>query len=300
MKAWHNGEFVNPEQTNVPLLSHSFSRGSALFEVIDVLNTSKGTMLVGLDEHIERFFNSAGYTLMELPFTREDLREAVLKTVRENGVKRGAVKFFAYYAGVELKVTPSDPRVSLTIFAIDLDEQGVQQETLSKPVDVVVSGFRKIHPETIPIHAKVTGNYLNPYLAKVDAAKRGFGDVILLYTMGYVAEGSTCNLFLVLGDEVVTPPLRSALPGITRMALMETIKLVDLNLVERDILAGELGACSEAFFTSSLIKLQPIKSINGRQLGDACPGKLSSIIMKQLSVAFEGDVPSMKSWLTPV
>ncbi len=300
MKVWHNGEFVSEKQTHVSLLSHSFSRGSALFEVVDLINTGKGTMVVGLDEHIERFFNSASLSYMELPVSRDELKNAVLTTVRENGVKRGAVKFFAYYAGIEMKVTPSEPVVSVTIFATDHDDLGIQQSDLSKPVAVKISGYRKTHPESFPVHVKATGAYLNPYIAKMDAIEKGFDEVILLDTMGYVAEGSTCNLFLIMEDEVVTPMLRSVLPGITRMAVMDAVGLTNLKLSLRDIPAIELEQCQEAFFTSSLVKIQPIESIDGRKLGDSCPGKKTSAIMDQLSEVFEGKAVSLQKWLTAV
>ncbi len=300
MKAWHNGEFVDWEQTNVPLLSHSFSRGSALFEVVDLLNTSKGPAIFGLKEHVARLYNSARLSMMDIPLPPEELIAYVIDTVRENKVKRGIIKFFAYYAGIELEVTPTSPTVSLTIFVVDSDKQGVPQSKHSKPVKVKQSRFRKLHPETIPLHAKVSGTYISPFLAKMDAIKSGFDDVILLDTMGYVAEGSTSNLFLVFESEVVTPTLRSVLPGITRKAFLETFDSLGIPVVERDVLAKELENCTEAFFTSSIAKIQPIQSIDGRKLGEVCPGKMTQKLVDQASILFDGNLASMDHWLTTI
>lgn len=298
MKAWHNGEFVDWEQTNIPLLSHSFSRGSALFEVVDLLHTSKGPAVFGLREHVDRLYNSAKLSMMDLPLSPDDLVKHVIETVRENNVKRGSIKFYAYYAGIELKVTPADPTVSITIFVVDFDKEGVEQSELSKPVNVMTSTFRKLHPETIPTAAKVTGAYLNPFLAKMDAIKNGYDDVVLLDTMGYVSEGSTSNLFLIYGEEVVTPSLRSVLPGITRKAMIETFESINVNVCERDVLPEELEDCNEAFFTSSIAKVQPIRSIDKRILCEACPGRKTQQLVDQTVDLFDANLESMMGWLT--
>lgn len=298
MKAWQDGKFVDWAETNISLLSHSFSRGASLFEVVDLLNTSKGPAIFGLKEHTERFFNSAKLALMELPTTVDELVQKVIETVRENNVKRGCIKYYATYPEIELKVTPSNPRVSITIFVVDFDKENIAQSALSKPASVMLSPVRKLHPETVPTHAKVTGAYLNPYLAKMNAIKQGFDDVIVLDTMGYVAEGSTTNLFLIFGEEIVTPTLRSVLPGITRRAVLETFSTVGMPATERDVLPAELNECTEAFFTSSIAKVQPISAIDKRQLGPECPGKVTQKLLNATSDLFDAKLDKMMPWLT--
>ena len=300
MKAWHNGEFVDWEKTNVSLLSHSFSRGSALFEVVDLLNTELGPTLIGLEEHVDRLYNSARLSMMDIPLSRDQLIGHIIATVKENQVKRGCIKFFVYYSDIELKVTPGNTDLAITIFAIDFEKKGIQQSDLSVPVDAKVSPFRKLHPETIPTQAKVTGAYLNPYLAKMEAIRDGYQEVILLDTMGYVSEGSTSNLFLVFEDRVVTPSLRSVLPGITRRAVIETFRSIDVQVIERDVLPRELQVCTEGFYTSSIVKIQPIRSIDRRPVGTACPGKITQALIDQMAQMFNGKLDLLRKWLTPV
>jgi len=173
MNAWLNGEFVDWQQTDVSLLSHSFGRGSAIFEVLDIVPTESGPAYFGLSEHVERFFNSARYIGMDLPIDSETLTAELIRSAAENQVRSGACKFFAYYGGIEMRPVPADPKVDIAIFCIDYDLFQVKQEDLSKPVSVGIANLRKLDPATVPVQAKVAGNYVNPFLAKVEAIKEG-------------------------------------------------------------------------------------------------------------------------------
>jgi branched-chain amino acid aminotransferase len=298
MKAWLNGKMVGWEETAIPLLSHSFSRGSAIFEVVDIVATDDGPAFFGLTEHIDRFFNSAALTFMELPVTKEELTSAVLSVAGENGVKNGAAKFFAYYPGIELTIIPTDPRVAIAVFCLDFDRLGVKRELLSAPVRAGISSFRKVHGETVPVHAKVVGNYVNAYLAKTEVKRRGYDDVIMLDTAGFVAEGATSNVFFVKGDEVKTPTLRSALPGITRHALIEIIRDMGHPMSETDITPGELGSFDEAFYSGSVVKVQPILEIEGKPLGRPCPGPVTCAVKERMNEAMGGRIDKYRKWLT--
>ncbi len=298
MKAWINGEMTGWETATVPLLSHSFSRGSAIFEVVDIVNTEAGPALFGLPEHVDRFFNSAALTYMELPIAKKELTEAVLATAKENGVKNGAAKFFAYYPLIEFSVLPTNPKIDVAIFCLDYDLFGVKQEILSSPVKVGISALKKFHPQTVPIHAKVVGNYVNAYLAKMEVKKRGFDDVIMLDTDGFVAEGATSNVFFVAGNQVTTPTLRSALPGITRHALIEIIRDMGHEMIEGDIQPEKLYTFDEAFYSGSIVKVQPIVSIDGKTLCASCPGPITCAIKERMKDAMGGKIEKYRKWLT--
>lgn len=298
MKAWLNGEMVGWDKTTVPLLSHSFSRGSAIFEVVDIVNTVKGPALFGLDEHIERFFNSAALTFMELPLARETLKAAVVTTAKENSVKNGAAKFFAYYPLIEFAVTPSNPQVDVAIFCVDYDLFGVKQEVLSAPARAGISSFRKIHGGTVPVHAKVVGNYVNAFLAKMEVKKKGYDDVIMLDTAGFVAEGATSNIFFVSDKTVKTPTLTSALPGVTRRALIELIRDMGYVMAETDIRPEDLYEFDEAFYSGSIVKVQPIASIDGKDLKRPCPGPVTCAVKVRMNEAMRGEIEQYTKWLT--
>ena len=300
MKAWMNGEYVDWDKANVSLLSHSFGRGSGIFEVIDIVPSKDGPAYFGLPEHINRLFNTAGYSYMELPHSREEIIRIHLETARENGVSLGAAKFFAYYPMVEFSVLPTNPQVHLALFCLDFQRFGVNQADLSAPVSAGISTFRKLHPQTVPVHAKVAGNYVNAYLAKKEVSLKGYGDVIMLDTMGFVAEGATSNVFLVKDGQVSTPSLRSALPGITRAAVIDIAGDLGLPVLETDIQPEDLSAGDEAFYSGSIIKIQPITSVDGREFKAGAPGPVTSSIAEKMKAVMSGSDPLSGKWLTPV
>ena len=297
MKAWINGEFKGWDEANVSLLSHSFGRGSAIFEVVDIVDTDSGPALFGLNEHIDRFYNSADLTFMDIPISKDKLKEAVIKTARENGVREGAAKFFAYYPIIEFSVLPTNPHVDIAVFCVDYDLFNVKQEELSAPVTVGISSFRKVHPDTVPVHAKVCGNYVNPFLAKMEAKKRGFDDVIMHDTRGFVAEGATSNIFFAKGNRVKTPPLINALPGITRRAVIEIVKDLGYGFEETDIREDELSEFDEGFYSGSVVKIQPILSIEGKAL-EICPGPVTTAVKEKLDDVMKDRDKRYRGWLT--
>lgn len=299
MKVWLNGDFVSLEETNVSLLSHSFSRGSAVFEVLDVVNTNNGPALFGLQPHIDRFFNSVSINHMEIPLSSKDLGQAVMDTARINGVTKGIVKFMAYYPDIDFRIVPRDPKVSIAIVAFDFETFNVDPDALKKPVNAVVAELRKNHPESMNIHAKITGGYVSSYQAMMAAKKAGFDEVIFLDTMGYVAEGATCNLFMVIDGKLRTPTLRSVLSGITRKALIDVLRYSKTELIEEDIPAKKLDICTEAFFTSSVVKILPVRSINRRTLGEHCPGPVTNELLLTVAAFLKGEIETLNHWMTP-
>jgi branched-chain amino acid aminotransferase len=297
MKAWLNGSLVDWSETNLSILSHSFSRGSGIFEVVDIVKTVKGPAFFGLKEHMDRFFNSARLTYMELPMSKEELIEAVMKTAKANNISFGASKFFAYYPEIEMRLVPANPKVSIAIFSVDFNAFGITQEELSAPVTAGISKFRKNHPEAVPVHAKVVGNYVNSYLAQMEVMKRGYDDAILLDTMGFVAEGPSSNIFFVDKDTVLTPHIRSALPGINRMAVIEALREMRCSVQEKDILSDDLISFSEAFFSSSIIKIHPIRSIEKIKLGSECPGPVTAALINKMDDVYSGKVSTFEKWM---
>ena len=298
MKAWINGEFVDWEDARVPILSHGFSRGSAIFEVVDIVDSEKGPAFFGLKEHMQRFFNSADDMYMDLPLSFDEMIRACLDTAQKNQMTYGAAKFFAYYSSVEFDVIPHDKKMDVAVFCIDFGKPKSERMALPTPVNVCVSSYRKSHPESVPVHAKATGNYVGGYLAKMKAKEQGFDDVIFLDTMGYVAEAATANVFFVKDNRIQTPTLRSVLPGINRMAIMDILADMENEVKEMDLHPRDLPACDEAFFTSSVVKVMPIKSIDGVDIGHECPGPVTRSIAQKVSDVFSGRIKKLEHWLT--
>lgn len=300
MKAWLNGQLVEQESILVSPLSQSFSRGTALFEVLEVVKSHRGPAIFGLSEHLDRLFNSARLTYMDVPaqITRLALSSAVKEVLSVNRIGAGIIKIFLYYPVPEYSCLPKDPRVDAAVFCTARDALHAERVTVSH-VRATVSPYRKLHPGTIPVHAKSAGNYVNSFLALTEASRRGFDESILLDTDGFVAEGSTSNMFIVKSGSLITPTLRSILPGITRAFIIDILKDV-LSCREADISASELMTADEAFFTNSVERVMPVHSIDGTVIGHSCPGPVTGKVMAEIASVIEGKNPAFKRWLTPL
>lgn len=301
MKAWLNGKLVDQEGVLVSPLSQSFSRGTALFEVLEVVGSHRGPAIFGLSEHIARLFNSARLTFMELPanITPDALSLAARETALANDITSGILKIFAYYPVPEYACIPTDRTVDIAIFCANSQSLGTGGRAEKLLADSCVSSYRKIHPESVPVHAKAAGNYVNSFLALAEAKQRGCDEAILLDTMGFVAEGGTSNIFMVKNGQVATPTLRSILPGITRMFILDILK-GSLACRETDITADELKSADEAFFSNSVERVLPVRSIDGRVLGASCPGPVTERIMAEIASVIEGRNVAFERWLTPL
>lgn len=295
--AWINGKFVDWKDANVPLLSHSFGRGSAIFEVMAVTSSRSGPALFCLDEHLDRFFSSADCTYMTLPVGRKDLKEALLSTARRNRVNSGVAKFFAYYPGIELGTGAPD-EVAVAVFCIDYRTLGINEEKFSNPVSVGISSYRKLHPQTAAVHAKVVGNYVNGFLAKTEMRKKEFDEALMLDTSGYVAEGPSSNIFLVRGSCIETPTKENVLPGITRKVVIDVLRDMGHVVKETHILPQDLPQYGEAFFSGTLRQVQPIRMIEDHVL--TCPGPITHELIDRMHEVFSGTVEAYKGLLTLV
>ncbi len=298
IKAWVNGEFLAWNEVTVPLLSHSFGRGSAVFDVLDIIPSEKGPAYFGMKEHIDRFFNSARLVSMEIPFTKEELARALIETARVNNVREGLAKLYAYYPLFEFSLVPKNRKADIALFCIDFAFLNMTQDDFSGPVSLGISTWKKLHPETVPVEAKVVGNYVNPYLAKLEVIKRGYQDVIMVDTFGRIAEGALCNIFFATKKEVKTPAFGNILSGITRKVVIEVLKDMGIPVEEVYIHLEDLAVFEEAFCTSSVGKIQPVKSIEGKALGSSCPGPITKSVIEKMKAVYEGKIEKFEKWLT--
>ncbi len=296
MKAWHDGKIVDERDITLSPLSHSFSRGTAIFEVLELVESNRGPAIFGLGEHIERLYQSAELLFMPLQekIAAKTLPDAVCAFVRANNLSRGIIKIFAYYPKPEYSCLPSDTTISVAIFCAPLYSSEIEKHTFT----AYISQFRKNHPECVPVHAKASGFYVNSYLALMEARRRGFDEAILLDTMGYVAEGGTSNIFIVKDGILITPTLRSILPGITRRFILE-IASGFMECQERDITAEELLTADEVFFSNSVERIMPIYRIDDREMNIVAPGPFTVKIINAINDVIAGKHSAYTRWLTP-
>ena len=296
MKAWVNGVHTDFQDVKVHLLSHSFSRASAVFEVMEIVCTDKGPAFFCLEEHVNRFFASAAAIYMHLTITPDELKQALMATAKVNGVERGIAKFFAYYPDIGLGTLPSSEHTDVAVFCLGYQQMGIAPEDLGIPVAAGLSSFRKIDPQTTAVHAKVVGNYVNGFLAKREVRSLGYDEAILLDTRGYIAEGPTSNIFFVQGSAIDTPTTESVLPGITRAVLLTVLSDMGYSVRETHILPSDLNHYDEAFFSGTLNHVQPIKALADRKL--TCPGPVTNAIKMHMADVLSGRLPHYHTWLT--
>ena len=291
------GEFVPWENANVHIMSHSFGRGSAIFEVISLHKTASGPAIFRLDAHINRLFKSAGFLDMELPLSKEAICQAVAETVKRNELEQGIIKLICFYPEFAVEILPPQKELTISIFAIDPDQDlgglGIPFET---GATAYLSSWRKLDPRTVPVEAKAAANYLNGMVARTEAKKNGFEYAIMLDTQGFIAEGGTESVFLVKDGCLMTAATGTVLRSITRMSILEAAREIGIECIEGQLKPELLFEAQEMFVSCSPFKVVPVKQINDRKL-DNTPGPLTRKIAELLESIAKGEDDRFRGWL---
>lgn len=295
-----NGRFIEWEQATVHLMSHSFGRGSSIFEVLSLHATANGSMVFRLDQHIERFFRSAAHLSMKLALSESELAKAVMRTVRENRIRSGFIKIIGYYGEPAFGILPPDAALDLAILAVDpqsdLDAMSFQTQDSAK---ACISSWQKLSPTTIPVEAKAAANYLNGMLARLEAKTRGFDHAILLDTQGFVAEGSTESVFVVHHGILLAPALGTILDSITRRSILNIAQQDGLKVEQKRLARRLLFEAEEIFLAGTPNKVLPVRQLEERRL-EPVPGPVTRRISSLMNAISAGDLPQYRDWLFAV
>ena len=294
-KVWLNGNLIPWQEATVPILSHGFSRGSAIFDVFGVHVGPNGPAAFRMDEHLKRLMNSAALLEMQMAYSTEEIVEAVKSTVQENQLGRGIVKIVAYWGEEAIINLVPDEKLDLAIFTIP--EGNELSLDTPKPLTACLSKWRKIHPETVPVGAKACSNYLNGYLARRDAVNRGFDIGIMLGTDGFLAEGSIEAIFIVKDGVLKTPPLGRVLSSITRMSVLQAVPEIGIPVKEEPIPAKDLLAADEIFTVHTGTKVEAIVRLEDRELPEGPITKKVMHLMHAI-ISFEND--RFLDWFQPL
>ena len=295
-KVWLNGDLIPWEKATVPLLSHGFSRGSAIFDVFGIHEGQDGPVAFRLDRHLSRLMKSAELLGMEMAYTKEEIAEAVAKTVKANKMVRGLIKILAYWGEEAIIQLVLESKLDLAIFAIpESNEPGLGK---AQPISACISKWRKIHPETVPVAAKACSNYLNGYLVRKDANQRGFDVGLNLGTDGFLAEGSIESVFLVKDGILKTPPLGRILSSITRMSILEAAPRAGIPVSEEAILPEALFTADEIFTCHTSIKVSPVNRFEDRIL--EAPGPVTQKVMTLMQNILNHSDARFKHWFFPL
>ncbi len=295
-----NGTLVPWDDAKIHVGAHVIHYGSAVFEGIRCYTAADGPAVFRLDAHMERLYNSAKIYWMDIPWTLEQLTEAVLETIQVNRLKSCYIRPVVYRGFNQLGVNPLDCPVEVAILVWEWGKY-LGAEALEQGVDVCVSSWNRMAPNTMPAMAKAASNYMNSQLIKVDAVKGGFVEGIALDSQGYVSEGSGENLFVVSKGRLITPPLVSSiLPGITRDTVLTLADRLEIPVDEKPIPREMLYLADEIFFTGTAAEVTPIRSVDRRTVGAGKRGPITESLQKAFFDVIEGRAGDEHGWLTPV
>jgi branched-chain amino acid aminotransferase len=298
-KIWMDGKFVNWDDAKVHVLTHTLHYGLGIFEGIRCYETGKGSAIFRLDEHIDRLFNSAHIFLMEIPYSRKDIKDAIIETVKVNRIKSCYIRPLVYIGYGAMGLYPKENPVNVSI-AVWSWGTYLGDEGLEKGIRIRTSSFIRNHVNANMTRGKVCGYYVNSQLAKKEAISGGYDEALLLDTEGYVSEGSGENVFIVRNGVLKTTPLTSILEGITRNSILQIAEDEGVNIKEERFTRDELYISDEAFFTGTAAEVTPIREVDGRMIGEGRPGKITKKLQAIFFDIVKGKNKKYKSWLTAI
>ncbi|MEW6401516.1 MAG: branched-chain amino acid transaminase [Chloroflexota bacterium] len=295
---WHNGQLVKWDDANVHITTHALHYGSSVFEGIRSYSTKAGPAILGLTPHVQRLFDSCLIVRMDLPYTQEEVSAAIVETVRRNGLGACYIRPLAYKGVGSMGL---DARNSPTEFAIITFELGryLGENSQEQGVDVMVSSWRRMAPDTHAAMTKSGGNYVNSQFVTMEATDNGFVEGITLDVNGFVSEGSGENVFVIRRGVIYTPPVgASILLGVNRDYVITLARDMGYEVREQVFPREMLYVADEIFFTGTAVEVTPIRSVDRIKIGDGSRGEITKKIQEQFFGIIKGDIPDKYGWMT--
>ncbi|MBW1679464.1 MAG: branched-chain amino acid transaminase [Deltaproteobacteria bacterium] len=296
-KIWMDGRFVDWDKANVHILTHTLHYGWGVFEGIRCYQCHDGSSAVfRLKEHVDRLLGSAHIVGITIPYTKEEVAEAILETLRINNLREGYIRPIVFIGDGEmgLYVKDANARVAIAVWGWGayLGDEGLKRGIRAK-----VSSFARLHVNIQMTKAKVCGNYVNSIMAKREVLAAGYDEAILLDTEGYVSEASGENIFIVKAGVIKTSPLASILPGITRASVIAIAKDKGYPLVEERFTRDELYLADEVVLSGTAAEITPVREVDDRLIGSGSPGPITTDIQKTFFDIVKGKIDKYKDWL---
>jgi len=299
---WFNGKLVPWEKATVHVLSHALHYGSSVFEGVRAYKTPRGVAIFRLRDHTRRLFDSAKIYRITMPFSHEQVNEACRQVITANGLTRGAYLRPVVFRGYgEMGVWPkNEPPTEVAVAAWEWD-QYLAHGGEEQGVDVCISSWQRVAPNTLPALAKAGGNYLSGQLIGAEARRLGFSEGIGLSTDGTISEGSGENIFIVKDGVLMTPALaHSVLGGLTRDTVIRLAKERGIEVRECAIPRELLYIADEAFFTGTAVEITPIRSVDRLQVGAGARGPITETLQNAFFGLFTGKTADKWGWLDHV
>ncbi len=294
---WFNGELVPWENATVHVMTHALHYGSSVFEGVRCYNTPKGPAVFRLAPHTRRLFDSAKIYRMEPPYSQTQISDACKAVVRENGLNSAYLRPLVWRGYGEIGVMPLKNPVEVMVAAIEWGAY-LGAEALENGVDVAVSSWTRMAPNTLPAMAKAGGNYLSSQLIVMEAQRHGYVEGIALDINGNLSEGSGENLFVIRDGVIFTPPFTAALlPGITRDTIMTLARHLGYEVREQNLPREALYLADELFFTGTAAEVSPIRSVDGITVGAGKRGPITTAIQQAFFGLFNGETEDRWGWV---
>ena len=299
-KIWFNGKIIDWKDANLHVLSHVVHYGSSVFEGIRCYNTKKGPAIFRLREHVQRLINSGKIYRMDIPYSVEEICLAIIDTVKINDLKQCYIRPIAFRGYGELGVYPMNCPVE-TVIAVWPWGKYLGEEAIEKGVEVGVSSWRRMAPDTMPNMAKAGSNYMNSQLAKMESITNGYDEGIMLDYQGMVSEGSGENIFVVMDGIIYTPPISSSLlSGLTRDAVITLADEMDLEVRQEPIPREMLYIADEVFLTGTAAEVTPVRSVDKIIVGQGSRGDITKKIQDAFFAVVNGENEDYHKWLTHI
>lgn len=296
---WYDGELTPWRDSTTHVLTHTLHYGMGVFEGVRAYKTDKGPAIFRLQEHTDRLFNSAHILDMKIPFSKEEINQAQIQSVKANNLEAAYLRPMVFY-GSEGMGLRADTLKTHTICAAWEMGAYLGADAVENGIRVKTSSYTRHHVNSAMCRAKANGHYFNSMLALTEAMRDGYGEALLLDTQGFVAEGSGENIFIVRDGELHTPDLSSALDGITRRTIFTLAEKAGLTIKEKRITRDEVCIADEAFFVGTAAEVTPICELDNRKIGNGSRGPITEMLQTQYFDLVHGRLPGYDDWLTYV
>lgn len=294
---WFNGELVPWESATVHVMTYALHMGAAVFEGIRCYDTPGGPAIFRLDAHLRRLHDSARIYRMAMPYTRHELAQACRRVIRENGMRSAYLRPLAFLGLGPLGTNPLGKPVEVIVAGLNWGTY-LGNGALEEGVDVGVSSWARLAPNTMPTMAKVAGNYLSSQLMSIEAHRHGYAEAIALDVNGLLSEGAGENLFVIRDGVIYTPPVAAAvLPGITRDTVITLARELGHEVREQTLPREALYVADELFFTGTAAEVTPIRSVDGITAACGGRGPITAGIQRAFFGLFDGRTPDRWGWL---
>jgi len=296
---WFNGEMVPWREAQVHVLTHTLHYGMGVFEGIRAYRTSRGAAVFRLAEHTRRFLDSAHILRMEIPWSAEQINQAILDSLARNDLASAYIRPMAFYGAEGMGLRADNLSVNVIVAAWEMGAY-LGEDNLQRGIKVRTSSFTRHHVNVTMCRAKANGNYINSMLALREAIDTGCDEALLLDVDGFVCEGSGENFFMIRNGTLYTPELTSCLEGITRDTVLSLAAEIGIPTREKRITRDEVYTADEAFFTGTAAEVTPIRELDGRIIGSGTRGPITESLQRLYFDHVEGRRETHPDWLTHV